>query len=316
MHPDLQRRLVRLLKRRPGQVILTTHSPEIMAEVDPEQILVVDRNKRHSSFATTLPAAQAVLDSLGSVQNLQLTRLWKTRKLLLVEGKDIQLLKVFQNKLFPDSIEPIDAVPGMQIGGWSGWPTAIGSALTMHNAADETIRVYCLMDSDYHTPPAIGERLRQATERGVDLHVWTKKEIENYLVVPSAVARLIRKRSEGAQAPSEQEIETEIRRVSQELRDRAFDALAAEVLAEDRALGLPGANQRARQIRDARLAAGSAEVDLVSGKEILSQLSTWSQARFGVSFGAISLAKEIQSSELDAEIRRVIEAIEVGMPFQ
>lgn len=82
MHPDLQRRLIRLLRKGSGQVILTTHSPEILAEVDAEDVLVVDRSRSLSLVVSSLPGAQAVLTSLGSVHNLQLTRLWKARKFL------------------------------------------------------------------------------------------------------------------------------------------------------------------------------------------------------------------------------------------
>ena len=72
----------------------------------------------------------------------------------------------------------------MPIGGWSGWPYALGSAMFLRNAADERIRVYCLLDSDYHTPQQITARLAQAADAGVDLHIWKRKEIENYLLVP------------------------------------------------------------------------------------------------------------------------------------
>lgn len=43
MHADLQRRLVRFVHNRHQQVIIATHSSEIMAEVLPDNILVVDR---------------------------------------------------------------------------------------------------------------------------------------------------------------------------------------------------------------------------------------------------------------------------------
>src|SRR5438105_5668808 len=43
MHADLQRKLIRLLQTRHPQVIVATHSVEIMSEVEPESILVVDR---------------------------------------------------------------------------------------------------------------------------------------------------------------------------------------------------------------------------------------------------------------------------------
>ena len=52
MHPDLQRKLVKTVQRSGQQLLLTTHSVEIMSEVAPENILVIDGARRSSAFAT------------------------------------------------------------------------------------------------------------------------------------------------------------------------------------------------------------------------------------------------------------------------
>jgi predicted ATPase len=75
MHADLQRRLIRSLRGRYAQVILATHSVEIMSEANPEDILVVDREKRQAQFTTDVPEMQRVVDQIGGVHNLQLARL-------------------------------------------------------------------------------------------------------------------------------------------------------------------------------------------------------------------------------------------------
>jgi AAA ATPase domain/AAA domain, putative AbiEii toxin, Type IV TA system len=74
MHADLQRRLIRLLRHRYPQVIIATHSIEIMDEVDPDDILIVDRGKREAKFATDRPEVQQVINFIGGMHNLQLSR--------------------------------------------------------------------------------------------------------------------------------------------------------------------------------------------------------------------------------------------------
>ena len=120
MHADVQRKLIRLLRGRHSQVIVATHSIEIMSEVMPDEILVVDRDRRQATFTTDVPAVQQVIDQIGGVHNLQLARLWHARRCLFIEGKDLALLKRFQDILFPSSEEPIDAIPHLSIGGWGG----------------------------------------------------------------------------------------------------------------------------------------------------------------------------------------------------
>jgi energy-coupling factor transporter ATP-binding protein EcfA2 len=165
MHADLQRRLIRIVKSRNPQLIVATHSIEIMSEVEPDEILVIDQGRREAKFADSLPAVQRVIDQIGGVHNLNLARLSTSRKCLLLEGKDIEILKQFQNTLAPESTEPLDALPHMPIGGWGGWNYAVGSRMFLKNALGEEISTYCLLDSDYHTREAIAA-LRRGIESG------------------------------------------------------------------------------------------------------------------------------------------------------
>ena len=61
----------------------------------------------------------------------------------------------------------------------------------LKNALGEEISTYCLLDSDYHTQEAISARYKEALRVGVRLHIWQRKEIENYLLVPSAIMRVM-----------------------------------------------------------------------------------------------------------------------------
>ena len=189
LHADLQRRLVRLLMQHNRQSIIATHSVEMISEVSPEAVLVVDRKRRKSLFALSLPAVQKVIDTIGGVHNLHLARMWSSRKMLLVEGRDITFLKRFQDLLFPESNEPIDTVPRLSIGGWGGWNYAVGSKLLLRNAGGDEIMAYCIFDSDYHLDEDLVARRADSEARGIELHIWRRKEIENYLVTPRTLHR-------------------------------------------------------------------------------------------------------------------------------
>ena len=121
MHADLQRKLIRTLRGNHKQIIVATHSLEIMAEVDAENILIIDRNKNKSHFATDIPEIQKIIyNDIGSIHNLELAKLWSSRKFLMVEGDDISILKRIQNTILPKSNSPIDSIPSSDIGGWGG----------------------------------------------------------------------------------------------------------------------------------------------------------------------------------------------------
>ncbi len=316
MHADLQRRLIRLVKSRNPQLIVATHSIEIMAEVEPEEILVVDQGRREAKFADSLPAVQRIIDQIGGVHNLNLARLSATRRCLLLEGKDIEILKQFQNTLVPDADELLDTIPNMPIGGWGGWNYAVGSRMLLRNALGEEIRTYCLLDSDYHTAEAIAGRYEEAARVGVCLHIWQRKEIENYLLVPSAILRVIRsKLQKEIDGITEDRVRSRLEKIAEAQKDAAFDAISQEALAENRAKGIKFANEIARKRIDTAWSSLKGKLSVVSGKLLLSKLSEWGQNRFGVSLSARRLAREIRTSEFEPEMRNVILAIERGCEF-
>jgi len=309
MHPDLQRKLLRFVRGRNTQCIIATHSTEILAETEPSNILIVERSRKKSSFSTNLPAVQKVLEDIGSAQNLHLTRLWSAGRLLLVEGKDIKFLKQFQNLIFPETNSPFDALPNMPIGGWSGWPYAIGSAMLLTNSFNEQISTYCVLDSDYYTPEIIQNRYKEAKERNVNLHIWSKKEIENYLIIPSTIARVIANKSNNG-SPSVGEIENIINEITTSLKDQTIDCYSQEFHNSERAKGVASANEKARKLVDSSWASSSDRLNIVSGKRVISRLSSWATEDFGVSFGANTLLHEIQVGELAEEVVDLVAAIE------
>ena len=310
MHPDLQRNVIRFIRNRFPQIILTTHSIEIMSEVDPENILVVDKSQKKSNFTTSLPAVQRVTDNIGSVHNIHLARLWTSRKFLLLEGKDIKLLKNFQDILFPKSDTPLETVPYMEIGGWGGWSYAIGSSMTLQNAMGENIQIYCILDRDYHTQEEIEERNKKAIDQDINLHIWSQKEIENFLLLPSVVHRYIENRAaKRTTRPSLEEVKNEIERLAGCMEDDIFDTLSNEFLTRNRAKGSKGSNKAAREYMRPYKDNGSI-VPIVSGKLLLSKLSSWSQSEFGVQINSTGLIREFHKSEIHPEMEYVITAIE------
>lgn len=317
MHADMQRRLIRHLKGRFPQAIVMTHSVEIMSEVDPDKILVIDRNRFNSKFAATTPAVQKLLSHIGSEQNLHLARLWSSRRLILVEGKDMKFIKLIQDIVFPRSKSPIGSVPNMAIGGWGGWNYAVGSSMVMDNAVGEEIVTYCLFDRDYHTDKDIENRFSESVDKGVQLHIWSKEEIENYFLIPQVIHRLIAKRTPSGNMDSVDSnlISQKIEQISDQLEDEAFDAISEEYLMKNRAKGAPAANKEARRIiRQHRDILGSIK-DLVSGKTVISRLSEWSKSELNVSFGPHAILKEMIIEEVPTEFRDVIQAVESGSEF-
>jgi len=310
MHPDLQRRILNLVRARFEQLVIATHSIELIADVDPVALLSIDRSLPRSQFVTDLPGVQALIDGLGGVHNIHVSRLLRGRAFLFVEGDDLRILRNLQSQVASDAA-PIDLIPNGELGGRGGWISRLPSRLPERNTQGQRIRVYCLLDRDYFPDDEVAERLDEARQWRVNLRIWKKKELENYVLVPSLIARFIASRAEaGVTTPTPEDVTGQIDAIVERMRDSPItDGIAAELFARDRRAGITVANRGARR----RVASCWADRDerwaLAPGKSVISALSEWSQQQFGVSFGPEQLARNAQRDELDPEIVAVIDAI-------
>jgi hypothetical protein len=315
MHPDLQRKLFRLTRARFRQCVVATHSVEIMAESDPSNILIIDKKEKRSRYANNEPGVQLLIDQIGGIHNVHLARLWSARKFLLIEGKDMSLLKQFHSLLYPNAELPLDAIPALPIGGWSGWPYAVGSSMTLKNAVGDRITTYCILDSDYHSETEICDRYQDATNRGVNLHIWSRKEIENFLVQPRAIRRVLNARIKDREVPSELELRDKILEICEQERRSVEDGIASALVQANRKLDVITANRLARSRVDDIWLPENNRPMAVSGKDLLARLSEWSQKEFGVAFGAPAIARHMTATDIPSELALVIGAIEEGSNF-
>lgn len=316
LHADLQRKLLSLLKGRYKQIIVATHSIEIMAEVAADDILVVDKKSKSSKFATSIPAVQKVVEEVGAIHNLQLSRFWSARRCLFVEGNDLSVLKILQEKLSPDTSDPVDALPNLSIGGSGNWRLALGASMGFTNAAGEPIKTYCILDRDYKTDDEVHEIVNGARAQGLQIHIWRRKEIENYVLIPAAIQRYIASNVVGSKKPPTIDVVTQrLEKICNDHENDIVDNVATAILDRDRGKGVKHANTVAREWVKKSWNSLEGKVCLVPGKTAISELSGWSKGNYGVSFGANTIARTLLGSEIDSEIVAVIGTIEKRADF-
>jgi len=301
MHADLQRKLIRLLKVRYKQIIIATHSVEIMSEVEPENIIPVDSTMTKLSYANKTPIVQQIIENIGSVHNLEIVRLFSHKKFLIVEGNydDTKLLGIIHDKLFPTSNEPIETIPKTFVEGWVGWQRVIGSNKVFKDTKIN-IKTYCILDSDYHLEEDKKARYKEAEKHAINLHIWKKKEIENYLIKSPLIQRVIQKENSESNISIE-EIENIINDIAENMKQNIIDDYATEISNKDKSLAIKTVNERARNKN---------KLDIVPGKKLISALSKWSQDKYNVSFNSFKLARMLLKNEIDIEIAELLTMIE------
>jgi len=315
MHADLQRKLIKLLRGRHEQVIMATHSVEIIGEVEPDDIIVVNARDRQSLPAASGVEVQRIVDELGGTQKLALTRLWRGRRCMYVEGKDAEILRRLHASLFPRS-DAFDAGAIFQLEGWGGWKYVPKLSEFIRTSVGTDLRQYCVLDSDYFWPDEIQERHDEASRIGVELQVWPAKEIENYLVVASAIERILARQAHDRPYPSTSEIQVKIDQLTRRLKRKVVDGFADSYDGrKSRAVAASTARKKAEEY--IRKLLGSQDlVELVPGKDgLLGGLARWTEDKYAIGLSTSGLARELRVDEMHRDIVHVLEAFEKRTAF-
>lgn len=189
LHPDLQRRLVTILDELDKQVVLATHAPEIVAEASKDAVVWVDRTRRRSRRAGEPAVLNKLNAVLGSGFNLGLARALRSRVALFVEGEDMKVLRNLARAVGAEDLRNERGLAVIRLGGFSNWHQVEPFAWLSRELLGNTVKIYVLLDRDYRADATI-EALQDALKGSdVQVHVWHRKELESYLLVPEAIAR-------------------------------------------------------------------------------------------------------------------------------
>jgi len=188
LHSDLQRQLIGLLRDMGPDILIATHSTEIVTEAETDDIVLI--NKQRSSARRIKQPAQLeeVFSILGSNLNPILTQLAKTRRVVFVEGQDFQLLSKFAHKLgniqvgnrSDFAVVPVDGFNPERIRNLKGG---------MEETLGGSVLAAAILDKDYRSEKERAWIEKQCGSFCTFAAIHTCKEIENFLLVPDAIDR-------------------------------------------------------------------------------------------------------------------------------
>ncbi|PYE85707.1 ATP-dependent nuclease [Pseudoroseicyclus aestuarii] len=193
LHPDLQHRLLRLVGQRVGQYFIATHSTEIINDAEAGEILIIRPGSRSAKRIQGESGYSDVYSAIGSSENAQFARLAKTKKVLYFEGKDAKILsKIAKNLAGMDFISN-SSVTLMKTDGFENWTRVTTSSWVFENFFEFKIPVCAIFDRDYRCDEEISDFIENVNNEDTLCRVLPRKEIENLLLVPDAIARVVEK---------------------------------------------------------------------------------------------------------------------------
>ena len=251
-------------------------------------------------YASNYSAVQDIIFNLGSIHNLSLSKLGTARKCVFVEGKDIKTLAKLQARYNPDEF-CVDQLPTVELGGWKRFNEALGAARLFYQETDGEIKTYCILDRDYYLADEIEELYQKAKENHLILHVWKRKEIENYLISVDALFRMTK--SSQHERP---DFEHELFLLLDELKEQTIDSLMDHLNSCRKGREPSSLRKEAEAILQEKWNTLEGRLAAVNGKDLISLINTWMREKYRIKCSRNMLIQELEPGNVDQEIKDTI----------
>lgn len=257
---------------------------------------------------------------LGAIDNADLAALVASKRCVFVEGKDDRkLLSRFAAKLGSTVFEGQSQVVMIPTKGVDHPEKYVGLDI-FESVVGKPIRALVIRDRDGLPDELVEEIRTYVAEQGREVVCLNKTHIENYLILPSVIWRVIceelcRQGVKNKDLPTEAQVEEEIERIVDSLRNETFDSIAVQVdkhyvAYHHKHLDPSAVNRKTRTFVDEKWETLNGKLSIVVGKEALKAIRRRVQEVWNVSFTNIRLVEAMTDSEIAPEIKEIIKRLE------
>lgn len=319
LHSDLQRQLLSMLEELGPDILIATHSTEIITEAEPGSLLIVNKNAQSAKRLKDPTGLQRVFDGLGSNLNPTLTQLAKSRRALFVEGKDFQILGAFARQLGMPAVANRSDFAVIPVEGFN--PAKVkdyskGIELTL----GAKILRGVVFDRDYRSESEILELEKEMSRSASFARIHRRKEIENYVLELEPLKRAIQTRiqEQNSRTGKNLVLEEDLESVLDNLTNSKRNDVAAQYIArrieyeKRRSAGTDAATITSELMSEfddiwkdipSRLAT-------FPGKQLLSLLNHYLQETCDITVSPAYIANRYTKNEVPSEIRTLLETID------
>ncbi len=319
LHPDVQRQLLSILREAGPDILLATHSTEIMGEADHSEILLVDKSKRSANRLKDIEGVQQALDIVGSIQNITLTQLARNRRLVFVEGLfDFRIIRRFAQKLgYLELSSGIDLTP-LESGGFSSWESILSFARVFEKAVGRSVNISAIYDRDYLPQEEVTNIIADLSKHLSVVHIHDRKEMENYLLIPKALEKAIKKsikdraKRVGASEVSHAPITELLDEITLPLKSNIQAQYMAKRSDYFKKSKLDDATINAQTIKsfDIKWEKIETRMEIVPGKEVLKKLREKIQNDYSVNLTETKIINEIEIEDMPDDLICLLKKLE------
>jgi hypothetical protein len=310
--------LLGLLRNLGPDILIATHSTEIITEAETDDIILVNKRRRTGRRIRDPSELSDVFTALGSNLNPILTQLAKTRRALFVEGDDFQILSKFARKLGLTNIANRSDFAVVPVRGFN--PERIRNLKKgMEITLGGQIAAAALMDKDYRCDLERASITAECQTFCDYVSIHKCKEIENFLLVPAAMDRA------AARRVTDQAKRTGVDKTYCADATALIDAFAqlkksyvtGQYVAErgrfertnSPKLSQATVAEAALNELEACWSDVSGRLKVIPGKETVSMFNQYLQTEYGISVTSASIVDAMRAEEVPEEVKQLLRDI-------
>ncbi len=319
LHSDLQRQLLNILKSLGPDIVLATHSTELISEAESNDILLINKVNKIASRIKNPDQLSLIFHVLGSNLNPVLTQIAKTKKVLFVEGKDFTIISKIARLLKVNSVANRAGFAVIPLDGFN-LPKLAAFREGTEKTIGSKILTAVILDRDYRSKKEIEDILDSILNDNYFAHIHSKKEIENYLLIPEAVEKSIqrrlgeRRKRTGQSTDFNENIISMLSTLSEKFKHSTYAQLQSNQL-KYKKLNQPNLDESTiikEILRDFELEWDDIDKRLsqISGKEFLSELNNYLQKKYQITVSSTNIISEFTYSIIPEEMQALIAKID------
>lgn len=312
LHSDLQRQLIGLLRNMGPDILIATHSTEIITEAETDDIVLVNKRHRIAQRIRNPSQLESVFKILGSNLNPVLTQLAKTRRAVFVEGKDFQILAKFANKLGFDDVGNRREFAVVPVEGFN--PERIRVLkIGMETTLGGKIAAAAILDRDYRSDVELSAIAKECSSFCELVAIHESKEIENFLLVPAAIDRAATRKSmiNAKRSGYVMEYLSDAAKILEGFASQKKSYVMSQYLAERRRFERVNSpttheasiNEVALNEFEENWKTVSSRLAIVPGKEAISALNQHLQNEYGVNLTPTAIIDAMRIEEIEPKYR-------------
>lgn len=319
LHSDLQRQLLGILKNLGPDILIATHSTELVSEAEINDILVINKNNNSGTRIKDVGQLREVFNVLGSNLNPVLTQIAKTKRVLFVEGKDFQVLSKFARILGFEQVANRADFAAVPVEGFN--PTKLRA---FKEGIEKTIGYKIvsavIFDRDYRSEAEVLEEKMDLETGNIFVHIHSRKEIENFLLIPESINDAIKLRIKernkrlGINVTIDENINDLLIRLSDTFKHKTQSQLQSHRIKFEKSK-----NPKIDESTIIESILGEFDtlweslmdrLKLINGKDFLASLNTYLQDTYKITVTNSNIINSIERNQVPVELLEIIKKIE------